>query len=305
MTTTPAMTERTCPVCGSADASHVYAESNVDAARLDRFAFASRKLPEYMHHRLVECRACDLLYASPVPATPELAKAYEEAAFDSGPEAHYAARTYARFLPEICASLPDRNGAIDIGTGDGAFLGELLAAGFTDVAGVEPSAAPIAAADPPIRPLIRQGLFRPQDFERSRYSLITCFQTMEHLDDPLALFRGAFGLLKPGGALFLIGHNRRALSARLLGRKSPIFDVEHLQLFSKIGARRLMERAGFERIRVRSFVNRYPLHYWMKLLPLPTRAKTTLMRASKTLGLGYVPAPLPAGNIVIIGFRPH
>src|SRR5438270_5176078 len=139
----PVMAERACPVCGSVDASHVYAESNVDAARLDQFSFASLKLPEYMHHRLVECRACDLLYASPVPATPDLAKAYEEAAFDSGPEAHYAARTYARFLPEICGSVPDRGGAIDIGTGDGAFLEELLSAGFTDVVGVEPSAAPI------------------------------------------------------------------------------------------------------------------------------------------------------------------
>src|SRR5689334_3693285 len=169
---TPAMTERACPVCGSAEASRIYAESNVDPTRLDQFAFASRKLPEYMHHRLVECRACDLLYASPVPATPELAKAYEEAGFDSGPEAHYAARTYARFLPEICAALPDRSGAIDIGTGDGAFLEELLGAGFTDVVGVEPSSAPIAAADPRVRPLIRQGLFRPDDFEPGRYSLI-------------------------------------------------------------------------------------------------------------------------------------
>ena len=51
----------------------------------------------------------------------------------------------------------------------------------------------------------------------------------------------AFRILKPGGAIFLIGHNRRrSLSARLLGRRSPIFDIEHLQLFSPRSLRQLL-----------------------------------------------------------------
>jgi len=49
-------------------------------------------------------------------------------------------------------------GALDVGTGDGAFLGQLLANGFTDVAGVEPSAAPVAMAAPEVRgALLAQG----------------------------------------------------------------------------------------------------------------------------------------------------
>ena len=60
------MISRRCPICSSDDASRVFAESNVDASKLDAFAFASRKVPEYMHHRLIECPVCDLLYASPL-----------------------------------------------------------------------------------------------------------------------------------------------------------------------------------------------------------------------------------------------
>jgi SAM-dependent methyltransferase len=299
------MISRRCPVCDSNDATRVFAESNVDVARLDAFAFASRKVPEYMHHRLIECPGCDLLYASPVPSRETLAQAYKAAAFDSGAEARYAARTYGRLLPDLCRELPDREAALDVGTGDGAFLQELLAAGFGDVAGVEPSSAPIAAAPPTLRPLIRQAIFWPESFEARRFSLITCFQTMEHLDDPLTLFRGALRLLKPGGALFLIGHNRRAASARLLGMKSPIYDLEHLQLFSETSARRMMSEAGYERVRVRPLVNRYPLHYWIKLLPLPINAKRGLMRTAKAAWVGHVPIPLPAGNMAVIGFRPQ
>lgn len=61
------MADRPCPICGSADESHVYSDAHFDLARLDEFAFASRKIPEYMHYRLITCPVCDLLYASPAP----------------------------------------------------------------------------------------------------------------------------------------------------------------------------------------------------------------------------------------------
>ena len=81
---------RTCPVCMKGS-SHLFAEARLDESRLDRFAYASRKNPEYMHHRLLLCDNCDLIYASPVPDHSELASAYEVAAFDSQRESEYAA----------------------------------------------------------------------------------------------------------------------------------------------------------------------------------------------------------------------
>ena len=216
---------RACPICGTHDGGTEFAKANVNLDQLDPFAFASRKLPEYMHFRLMECQNCDLIYSDPAPQPADLAQLYRDAAFDSGVEAHYASRTYGRFLPAIVRRLPDRATALDIGTGDGGFLQELLDAGFTRVAGIEPSTAPIQAAAPAIRPLIIQDIFRPDSFEPESLSLITCFQTIEHLADPLSFCRNAWQTLKPGGALFLIGHNRRALSAKVLGFKSPIFDI--------------------------------------------------------------------------------
>jgi SAM-dependent methyltransferase len=299
------MIARACPLCGSHDESQVFAGAQFDLAQLDEYAFASRKMPEYMHYRLVACPVCDLLYASPAPKKDSLSTAYQEAAFDSAEEAHFASRTYGRFLKTIARALPDRQGLLDIGTGDGAFLAEAQAAGFACVQGVEPSAAPIAAARPEIRRLIRPDIFRPEQFTAGRLSLITCFQTIEHLDNPLEMCRQAGQLLKPGGALFLVGHNRRAVSAKLLGKKSPIFDIEHLQLFSPRSARNLLARAGFERIRVQPVLNRYPLHYWLKLFPLPTPVKRRLIPALKRVKIGYLPIPLPAGNLAVVGYKPR
>ncbi|HEY2665275.1 MAG TPA: class I SAM-dependent methyltransferase [Actinomycetota bacterium] len=299
------MTSRACPVCGS-EAASVFAEQRIDAAALDGFAFASRKQPEYMHYRLVSCPVCDLVYASPAPGPETLAGAYVTAAYDSSEEARWAARTYRRLLQPVLASLGASSAglgsALDIGAGDGAFLEELLAARFRHVEGVEPSDAPRRSAKPHIRPLIHEGLFSPEVFDGRRFDLITCLQTIEHVHDPLALCREAWSLLEDGGALFIVCHNRRAASAKLLGRHSPIFDVEHLQLFSPRSLRRLLGESGFTDVSVRPVLNSYPIRYWARLAPIPARPKA---RVQEVLAgrLGSLPLMLPAGNVAAWGYR--
>jgi SAM-dependent methyltransferase len=295
--------DRPCPLCGSVDQSHVVAESNIDLAKLDKFAFASRKRPEYMHPRLIECPSCSLLYGSPVLSPETLADAYRDAAFDGGNEARYASKTYAREVRKIMRRLPNLGGSLDIGTGDGAFLEQLISLGFQNVIGVEPSLEPYAAAPPEIRDRIRFGLFRAEDYQPGGFSLVTCFQTMEHLWDPLGIARAVLPLLKPGAGFVIVVHNRHALSARALGFKSPIFDVEHLQLFSPKTACSLLERAGYKHVQVASFWNRYPLYYWIKLLPLPDRLKGPLLSLAQTSRIGKMLVSLPAGNLVCMGFK--
>ena len=295
---------RDCPLCSSQAHSSLFAESNVRAGELDQFAFASRKLPEYMHLRLLACASCDLLYASPALDSSVLADCYKDADFDSGLESGYAAQTYARVLQPLLHQLPKPLTGLDIGCGDGTFLEQLLAAGFDNPVGVEPSVNPIRGAKPAIRDRIRRALFASEDYAPSSFSLITCFQVMEHVPDPLELCQGAFQLLKPGGAFAMIVHNRRALSAKILGRKSPIFDIEHLQLFSRVSGTRLLKSAGFMNISAATIWNRYPLHYWMKLFPLPRTPKMKMIECSRRLGVGNLPVSIPAGNLLFIGIRP-
>ena len=296
--------DRDCPLCATKEKSSLFAESNVRAEELDQFAFASRKLPEYMHGRLLECGHCDLLYSSPALNPSVLADCYRDADFDSGLESEYAARTYARLLAPLTPGLPGPLSVLDIGCGDGTFLNQLRASGFDELVGIEPSIIPIEAAKPEIRGCIRRGLFQAEDYKAESFSLVTCFQVMEHVPNPLELAQGVWRLLKPGGAFAIIVHNRRALSAKVLGRKSPIFDIEHLQLFSERSGKRLFESAGFVNVEAGSIWNRYPLHYWMKLFPLPRDPKVKLIELSRKLGFGHLPISIPPGNLLFTGKRP-
>jgi len=281
----------------------LFAEARLDKSRLDNFAYASRKDPEYMHHRLLLCDDCDLIYASPVPDHSELASAYEAAAFDSQRESAYAAETYAAALSPVIRRLPDRSSALDIGAGDGAFCGKLLEMGFKNVLGLEPSLAPIEAAAPHVRHCLRQEMFTPGLLPASHFSLICCFQTIEHVLTPLELCKEAVRVLKPGGALCIVAHNRRAASCRILGRRSPIFDVEHLQLFSPVSIVKLFSRAGLKSIETRTLWNTYPLSYWARLFPFPHRIKSSLIRALNASRIGNIPISLPAGNLIAWGTR--
>ena len=177
---------RSCPLCRGEDA-RVMAEATIDERKLTASAFASRKLPEYMHSRMVECKMCGILYANPVLRQEALAEAYQEASFDSGAESHLAAVTYRALLEPHLNTLPSRRSALDIGAGDGAFVEELLAMGFGGVIGVEPSKAPIEAAKPSIRRYLKCGIFAPEQFVPESLDLVTCFQVIEHVWDPVKI----------------------------------------------------------------------------------------------------------------------
>jgi SAM-dependent methyltransferase len=301
----PHVAARVCPVCGATSGREL-APARIDAGALDEYAFASRKFPEYMHHRLVECATCDTVYANPLFDFGGIDAAYDAAAFDSQEEAGFASRTYAGLVRPLLPGLPGRRSALDIGTGEGSFLGELLDLGFERVCGYEPSAAPLAAASERVRSLIVHDVFDAQRAAGSApYDLITCCMTIEHVPDPAQLCRDAWELLAPGGALMLVCHDRRAPLNRLLGLRSPIIDIEHLQLFSQASSRALLERTGFTRVEVRRFANRYPLHYWLKLAPVPRRLKRALVAGARRGPLRSLAPSLPVGNLAVTGIRPR
>lgn len=293
---------RACPVCGAgAGRATLFLEASLDPARLTAASFASRKTPEFMSYRLLRCAGCATVYAAEAPPAERLAGAYAEAAYDSGEEAALAADTYAAALAPVIATLPRCGRALEIGTGTGALLERLLRAGFAEAVGIEPSHAAIAAAAPAIRGLIRAGVFNEADFAPASFDLICCFQTLEHVPDPRALVQSCARLLRPGGVLALVTHDYTAPLNRLLGRRSPIIDIEHLQLFCRPSLDRLLRDAGLPPQSMRTLVNRYPLRYWLRLAPLPGGVRRTL---SSLLGLaraGRVRLGVDVGNLLAIG----
>lgn len=283
-----------CAICGRP--LRLYRKENYDASLLDSFAYASRKIPEYMHFALYECKDCRALFASCPIEDKEIFSNYRTADYDSGTEANDASNTYFRYLKKHLPYPPTN--ALDIGTGNGSYLALLKhQGGVSEVAGVEPSQAPILQAAEDIRGNIINDVFRKELFHEESFDMVSLFQTIEHIPDSLKLLHDIQSIMKNGGCFYLVCHDYRSLVNRVLGAKSPIYDIEHLQIFSKKSVRRLLEKTGFQNIRVFSIRNRYPLSYWIKLFPFPKELKRKLLRWATRSKLGRIYFAINVGNI--------
>lgn len=292
--------ERACPVCGGK--THLpFADERIDYSKINNFTYASRKQPEFMCLRLVRCSDCDLVYAPILPAPDFLLTAYSEASYDSGPEAQAAAGSYVKALTPHVAHLARRNAAVDVGAGNGPLLPWLQDIGFSPVIGIEPSRAAISAAHPDVRPHLWEGMFSPAMLTDVKVSLIGSFMTLEHMADPAKFVGEVYELLEPGGMIAVVVHNWRAGLNRLLGLRSPIIDVEHLQLFNPQSVQTLLAQAGFSSIRIQVIANTYPLRYWLRLTPFPAAVKSMMTSALSRIGLDTAQIPLRVGNMLAVG----
>ena len=294
--------KRVCPLCGPDTTSIEFKPSNFDSKNLSPLSWASRKPPEYMSHRYELCNSCEILYATPVPDTSNLSENYAEAEYDSTADSKYAAQTYISHLTKLIPNYDRVFPAIDIGAGDGALVHELRRNGWGNVIGIEPSTAPLSAASPEIRDLLIHDIFRPEQWVGNGCGLITICQTIEHLDDPLGMVKGALQALRPGGRLVIIAHNRDSFVNQLLGFFSPIYDIEHLQIYSPASIKRLLAQAGAVKVTTSSITNTYPLSYWVRLAPLPQRLKKW---AENNHFCRSTMITLPVGNMLAVGHAPQ
>ena len=291
-----------CAICGpDVPATEVYPARL--SGRLDAALFSARRLPDRIHFRIVRCSRCGLLRSDPSADPSELAGLYEKSGFDYAAQVPHLRKTYARYLRGLRRHRNSLHSLLEIGGGSGFVLEIALELGFEEVRGVDPSAAAVASAAPRVREHIQarmmgRGLFEPESFD-----VICMFQVLDHVAEPAALLNECLTLLRPGGLLLLLQHDAGAWSARLLGERSPIVDVEHPYLYSRSTLRKLLSANGLTVVQSGAAVNLYSAGYLGRLLPLPRRAKSWLLQVLARSGLGRLPLWVPLGNQYCIARR--
>jgi SAM-dependent methyltransferase len=292
-----------CAICGTgANSQQLYAATLTPDA-FTASVFSARRLPDRVHYRVVRCRACGLVRSDPVLGADALAQLYRSSTFDYGDELGGLRATYGRALTRVAEFVPERAGLLDVGTGSGFVLQLAQESGWTGLRGVEPSEDAIAKARVDVRPMIAQDVMRPGLFDPGSFDAVTMFQVLDHMPDPLGLLEECRQVLKPGGVAMAFNHNVTAWSARLLGSRSPIIDVEHTYLYSPRTIRLLFDRAGLEVVSVKPVRNTYSVSYLTRLLPLPDRNKARLLSLLSGSKVGRLKATVPLGNLCLIARR--
>ncbi|HET7585537.1 MAG TPA: class I SAM-dependent methyltransferase [Gemmatimonadaceae bacterium] len=138
-----------------------------------------------------------------------------------GPRALSHGRTNARVLELLMERgvLP-RGRVLDVGAGQGYFA-ELAGRYVQEQGAVDPATA-LAACDPYPEQFAYTGIRCdrlvpgvPLPYADSAFDAVVCIEVVEHVEDPFALTRELFRVVKPGGRVFITTPNLLNINSRL------------------------------------------------------------------------------------------
>lgn len=294
------MIDTKCAICENNKNTNVLYKERVNIKKFNSRIFSARRTPDRIHYRFLKCETCGLIFSNPIMPKNKITLLYSESDFTYADEAEYLKKTYFSYFKEnVLNSIPKNIKVLEIGCGNGFFLEELRDNGIKNVYGIEPGSASVKKARWDIKKNIKINILKKGLFPRNSFDVICCFHTLDHIINPNDFLDEIYSLLKKSGKAFFIVHNTDALSAKLLGEKSPIFDIEHIYLFNKDTLRKIFLKHGFKKIRTFNVKNKYLISYWFKLLPIPSSTKKFILEMFGN-NLGKIPLTFSAGNIGIV-----
>ena len=153
--------------------------------------------------------------------------------------------TFRKYLQRIARYLPPKPGKrlLDVGAATGFFLNLARNEGW-ETAGIEPSDAAAALARKKQLD-VKTGILAPGKFPAASFDVITLWDVLEHLPDPIATMNVVVDLLKPGGIIAINTPDASSMWAKMMGSSWHLLcPPEHLCLFSHTGLETLLGRIG-------------------------------------------------------------
>ncbi|MEO0311634.1 MAG: hypothetical protein RIQ89_1291 [Bacteroidota bacterium] len=196
---------------------------------------------KYQHAHLVQCCNCSFVFAQLIPDAATLSKHYAFYPLSETPPP----LTIKRFEEILQSFRPfnKTNNLIDIGCGDGHFLAIAQQKGW-NIFGTEMEKNALRVSN-------RLGATMcvgDVDFSlapKNSFDVVTCFEYIEHVSDPLAEAKKMFDLLRPGGICYITTPNFSSLSGWLSGKNWNIVEFpEHLSYFTPRTIKLLYKKAG-------------------------------------------------------------
>ncbi len=295
------MINQVCAICEGKSSFKVLYPANFTISQINENHFSARRIPDCYHYRLVKCQKCGLIFSTPILKPEQIERLYRESKLTYVKEIKDLQETYAHHLDKALTYTSTKNNFLEIGCGNGFFLEEAKKRGFKKIYGVEPSLKAIKKAQNlAIRKKIIPSLFKKGLFKKDFFDLVCFFHTLDHVVNPNRFLKNCHQVLKKRGLVLCITHDSQALSAKILGELSPIFDIEHTYLFDKKTLKLIFEKNGFKVISLEDVINSYPINYWIKMLPLPKIVQKFSSLFLEKSGIGKLKLKLKPGNIAII-----
>jgi len=158
----------------------------------------------------------------------------------------------------LVARVPRTRPLVDVGCGNGSFVAACRARGI-DAIGIEPSALSARVAAEQARDVVHAA-GEELPIARGALDIVRLKEVLEHVQRPLDLASEMRRALRPGGVLLAYVPTQWS---QLYPFPANFFDdYTHVRAFSRVGMTRLLEDAGFARVRVEGCTP--PLRSWQR-----------------------------------------
>ncbi len=259
--------------------------------------------PDYGEHaQIVECAVCHYVYANPTWEPDDLIGAYETVVDETYAEEREGRElTFEKHLAQLEKMIGRGDGRtlLDIGAYIGVFVEVAARAGWA-AEGIEPSTwAAQAAQQRGVR--VTEGTLDAPHLVGRQFDVVTMWDVIEHVSDPLGELQKAYALTKPGGTIVVHTMDISSPIAKLMRGRWPWLMAMHVHYFSRRTLSLMIEKAGFRPICVRADGRYLRLGYLASrvagLSPFAGRISLALINRFK---LGSHPVPINFGDLVTV-----
>lgn len=258
-----------CNLCGN-DEAGVDILYEADAEKIPKTIKGFKEIyssssSDVFYERLVRCKRCGLIYISPQPRRELITGGYA-----SAEDEQYVSQEKGRLITfrnclKTIRQLSPGGRLLDIGAAAGIFVKVAKDAGY-EAYGVEPSMWMSDFAKKHYGVTVFPGVLEDAKFDANSFDVITMWDVLEHVPDPMSTLREVKRILKPGG--FLIVNYPRIDDAlgKIFGRKWWFLLSVHLFYFTPKTLSAYMKKLGFEKMAHKPHFQRLSYDYLVERL---------------------------------------
>lgn len=285
-----------CGNCGSPFSSLMYPRTTSKNNSSDPYNCTS--MTHGSHGTIVKCLECGLVRTDPIPDEKSLIESYSkvnETLYVENIEARF--RTFKRDLDKIAPYLPKNGTLLDVGANCGAFLKVASEAGYK-AQGLEPSRWCTDYAREKLGQKITNGTVSDLAPSEKGFDIVTMFDVLEHLSDPIKELNAINQRMKKGGILAISTLDIDSMSAKVLGKRWPWLMDMHIYYFDPRTIEQMLKKTGFRIIHSCNYTHVITLDYLLlKLENMSVWGAGILGKILGAIGAKNIRIPVSFGDI--------